>query len=349
MLATFFATTLLVTLTPAPTLESGTALLTIEPLLSAVDDPDPAPADATLADWMCDFSEARNVRFLANQEVLMALANRPVVEFGKAMDRRLMPFQQAFESMLMVEGFLLVPNPGTESYVVQLADSRGVPQWTGLEVDPANKEMMASHPAVLMTTHLEFDYVDSRMLTNSMRSMANRSWQHALSTGPRTMTLTSTGAHLLELITAAQRADVPSADDQQRQAQPVAPAQPVASAKLVAPASNAVHAPTPAAKPTSERAFEPLATRMFMVESEHANDIVRIAEQLVSARFRAGLDRRDWVGADGQPANWPQVRFYTSDGGKRVLVQAAEADIAMVEADLKLAKQLMDGIPDSAQ
>lgn len=337
MLATFFATTLLTTLTPTLSLESGTPLLTIEPLLSAVDDPDPEPAAATLADWMRDYSEARNVRFLANQEVLMALANRPVVEFGKAMDRRLMPFQQAFESMLLVEGFLLVPNPGTESYVVQLADSRGVPQWAGLEVDPANRELMASHPAVLMTTHLEFDYVDSRMLTNSMRSMANRSWQHALSTGPRTMTLTSTGAHLLELITAAQRADVPSADDQQRQAQ------------LVATASNAVNAPTPTAKPTSERAFEPLATRMFMVESEHANEIVRIAEQLVSARFRAGLDRRDWVGADGQPANWPQVRFYTSDGGKRVLVQAAEADMAMVEADLKLAKQLMDGNPDSAQ
>jgi hypothetical protein len=321
MFASLFATTLLVTLPPALSFESAVDRLATTAQQAA---PAPeAPAEHNLADWLTKFCIEAQVRCVADAEVMAHLKATQVTTFGPSLEDDPEAFLLTFQNLILTNGFILTLNRQPDHYQSHLPSSAPKKSLTPVLVDANDRQFMLDHPALLMATTVTPKWVDVRHLSVTLRGTLGQSHERVMATDSNALSLTATGAKLLGVLASVDAAVAARAANN-------------AAVEGARTASAATEAPKGAG-------LEPLATRIFEINSEYAHNIVRTTERMVQARFNAGLAMRQWPLLDGNYLPWPQPRFYPTEDSKRVLVQGADKDMEMIAADLALAKRLFEG------
>jgi len=330
--------------------------------------PGQAPTDgapdeaATLADWLALYCEGAGVRVVADEATLNRMRRVDVTSFGQAFNvvDSLGEFQVSYQDLLVTHGFVLTSNGAQKKYLLHDAFSNSPSNMTSYWVEPTERALMMANPAILMSTSVGVKYMDSRQASTMLRAKLPRYFEQALALSPKTLTLTTTGGKLADLLETIDRIEATEAASfQSSTGSPVTGQSGImtgvdagkvpSSGRAVAGGVGVAVPSLPNDTESTERATpQQLATRIYQIDSEHANDIVRTAERLVQARFNAGLGFREWIAGDGSTMPWPQPRFFPNETSTRVLVQAAAEDMARIEADLSLAKQLHDGVSKQA-
>lgn len=322
MLASLIATTLLVTLAPALSSESTfeSAVDRLAPTAQQDAPASKAQAEHDLADWLSKFCIEAQVRCVADADVMAHLKATRVTTFGPSLEDDPEAFLLTFQNLILTNGFILTLNGQPDNYQIHLPSSAPKKSLTPVLVDANDRQFMLDHPALLMATTVAPKWVDARQLSTTLRGTLGQSHERVMAPESNVLSMTATGAKLLDVLAS------------------------VDAAVAARGASNAAmdSARTASAAP-KDAGLEPLATRIFEVNSEHAHDIVRTTERMVSARFHAGLAMREWPLPDGNRLPWPQPRFYPTEDAARVLVQAAAEDMEMIAADFAIAKRLFEG------
>lgn len=318
-----------------------------------------ADEPANLAAWLALYCEGVGVRVVADEPALQRMRGIEVESFGQAFNvvDSLAEFQVSYQDLLVTHGFILTSNGAPKKYLLHDVEFNGGRNMAPYWVESTDRALMTANPAILMSTSVAVRYIDSRQASTMLRAKLPRHFEQALALSPRTLTLTTTGGKLAELLETIDRIEAAetahgaesNASAGQRQVGVGGAVAAGHDSPSGAPVNVVQPDPAQGAEAEEHAAHQELATRIYLIDSEHARDVVRTAERLVQARFSAGLGQREWIAGDGSRMPWPQPRFHTNETSTRVLVQAAAEDLARIEADLTLAKRLHDGAAEQTE